>query len=48
MKGNGHPITDRLIGIPIALTMLLHGGWMLQTFFHTVPLVDSGTSDFLA
>ena len=43
-------IIPSLIGncIPVALTLLLHGGWVLQTFFHTAPLVDSGTSDFLA
>ena len=45
MKGNGRP---SLIGIPIALTILRHGGLVLQTFSQTVPLVDSGTSDFLA
>ena len=33
---------------PTCYTCLLRRGLVLQTFFHTVPLVDSGTSDFLA
>ena len=52
IKGNGHPVIDRELYTRCShhtcYTCLLRRGLVLQAFFHTVPLVDSGTSDFLA
>ena len=52
IKGNGHPVIDGELytrcSHPTCYTCLLRRGLVLQAFFHTVPLVDSGTSDFLA
>ena len=51
-KGNGHPVIDTDLythcSHPTCYTCLLRRGLVLQTFFHIVPLVDSGPSDFLA
>ena len=51
IKGNGHPVIDRELytrcSHPTYYTCLLRRGLVLQTFFHIVPLADSGHQIFL-